>query len=347
MRALTIDAHGGLEQLRFRDDLSPPPLVGDRDVRVRIRAAALNHIDLWTVRGVPGVRLVPPWILGADAMGTVDAVGAAVTRVRPGDTIMVNPGISCRACEYCLSGDNPLCLQFGVLGEHRPGTLTELVVVPEANVRVIPPATDPDSAAAFSLAALTAWRMCVTRARVGPGDQVLIWGIGGGVAQMALGICKARGARVWVTSASAEKLERARAMGADVLLRHGTGVDIGRDVRAQTGKRGVDVVIDTVGTVTWAQSLGALGRRGRLVTCGGTSGHLVETDVRRLFWNQWTLMGSTMGSDAEYDAVVAEFVAGRLTPVVDSVHALKNAADAFRRLESGEHFGKVVVRIHE
>ena len=347
MRALTIDAHGGLEQLRFRDDLSPPALVADTDVRVRIRAAALNHIDLWTVRGVPGVRLVPPWILGADAVGTVDSAGRSVTRVRSGDTVMLNPGMSCRACEYCLSGDNPLCLQFGVLGEHRPGTLTEYVVVPEANLRVIPPGTNPDSAAAFSLAALTAWRMCVTRALVAPGDQVLIWGIGGGVAQMALAICKARGARVWVTSRSEEKLDRARALGADVLLRHGADVDIGREVRAQTGKRGVDVVVDTVGTTTWAQSLGALGRRGRLVTCGGTSGHLVETDVRRLFWNQWTLMGSTMGSDAEYDAVVAEFLAGRLTPVIDSVHSLENAADGFRRLESGEHFGKVVVRISE
>ena len=345
MRALTIDAHGGLEQLRFRDDLPLPALSAETDVRVRIRAAALNHIDLWTVRGVPGVRLVPPWILGADAMGTIEEVGAAVTRVRPGDTVMINPGMSCRACEYCLSGDNPLCLKFGVLGEHRPGTLTEHIVVPEANVRTLPPGVDAASAAAFSLAALTAWRMCVTRARVGPGDQVLIWGIGGGVAQMALAICKARGARTWVTSGSAEKLERARALGADVLLRHGPDVDIGRDVRAQTGKRGVDVVVDTVGTATWSQSLGALGRRGRLVTCGGTSGHLVETDVRRLFWNQWTIMGSTMGSDAEYDAVVAEFVAGRLTPVVDSVHSLERGADAFARLESGKHFGKVVVRI--
>jgi NADPH:quinone reductase-like Zn-dependent oxidoreductase len=130
-----------------------------------------------------------------------------------------------------------------------------------------------------------------------------------------------------------------------VLLRHGPGIDIGREVRAQTGKRGVDVVVDTVGTASWAQSLGALGRRGRLVTCGGTSGPLVETDVRRLFWNQWTLMGSTMGSDAEYEAVVAEFVAGRLTPVIDSVHSLERGADAFARLESGKHFGKVVVRI--
>ncbi|HEY5546157.1 MAG TPA: zinc-binding dehydrogenase [Gemmatimonadaceae bacterium] len=345
MRALTIDAHGGLEQLRFRDDLAEPSLTVENEVRVRLRAAALNHIDLWTLRGVPGVQLVPPWILGADGMGVVDAVGAAVASVRVGDTVMINPGISCRACEYCLSGDNPLCLRFGVLGEHWPGTLTELLVLPEANVRAVPSDTSPESAAAFSMAALTAWRMCVTRARVGPGDEVLIWGIGGGVAQMSLAICRARGARTWVTSGTPEKLERARALGADVLLLHGKDVDIGREIRARTGKRGVDVVVDTVGTATWSQSLGALGKRGRLVTSGGTSGHLVETDVRRLFWNQWTLMGSTMGSDAEYDAVVSEFVAGRLVPVIDSVHSLENGAEAMARQASGAHFGKVVVRI--
>jgi len=345
VRALTIDAHGGLEQLRFREDVAEPSLDSDMAVRVRLRAAALNHIDLWTLHGVPGVRLVPPWTLGADGMGTVDAVGPAVTRVRVGDTVMINPGISCRACEYCLSGDNPLCLKFSMLGEHRPGSLTDLIVVPELNVRVVPADVNPESAAAYSLAALTAWRMCVNKARVGPGDDVLIWGIGGGVAQMALAICKARGARTWVTSGSDEKLERARALGADVLLRHGPGIDIGKEVRAQTGKRGMTVVIDTVGTDSWGQSLGALGKRGRLVTCGGTSGHLVETDVRRMFWNQWTLMGSTMGSDAEYDTVIAEFLAGRLKPVVDSVHSLERGADAFARLASGAHFGKVVVRI--
>jgi NADPH:quinone reductase-like Zn-dependent oxidoreductase len=345
VRALTIDAHGGLEQLRFRNDVAEPMISAPTDVRVRLRAAALNHIDLWTVGGVPGVQIVPPWVLGADGMGVVDAVGSGVTRVTVGDTVMINPGISCRNCEYCLSGDNPLCLKFGVLGEHRPGTLAELVVIPEANVRVVPAATPPESGAAFSLAALTAWRMCVTRARVGPGDDVLIWGIGGGVAQMALSICKARGARTWVTSGSDDKLERARALGADVLLRHGPGIDIGREVRAQTGKRGVTVVVDTVGSATWSQSLGALGRRGRLVTSGGTSGHVVATDVRRLFWNQWTIMGSTMGSDAEYDAVIAEFIAGRLTPVIDSVHTLEGSAEAVARLESGKQFGKVVVRI--
>lgn len=346
MRALTIDAHGGLEQLRFRDDLAKPPIIAGVDVRVRLRAAALNHIDLWTLRGVPGMTLVPPWILGADGMGIVEAAGDEVAGVTPGDTVLINPGVSCRACEYCLSGDNPLCLRFGVLGEHRPGTLTEFVVIPAANVRAVPPSTPIEPAAAFSLAALTAWRMCVTKARVSATDQVLIWGIGGGVAQMALQICKARGARVWVTSRSEEKLERARSLGADVLLHHARGVDVGKEVRARTGKRGVDVVIDTVGTETWGQSLGALGRRGRLVTSGGTTGHLVETDVRRLFWNQWTIMGSTMGSDAEYDAVIDEFVSGRITPVVDSVFPLEQGAEAIARLQSGKQFGKVVVLIN-
>lgn len=345
MRALTIDAHGGLEQLRFRSDVAEPEVSAPTDVRVRLRAAALNRIDLWTVEGVPGARLVPPWILGSDGMGVIDAVGAGVTRVTFGDTVLINPGVSCRNCEYCLSGDNPLCLKFVVLGEHRPGTLAEFIVIPEANVQTVPASTSPESGAAISLAALTAWRMCVTKARVGPDDDVLIWGIGGGVAQMALAICKARGARTWVTSGSDEKLERARALGADVLLRHGPGIDIGKEIRAQTGKRGATVVVDTVGTATWSQSLGALGRRGRLVTSGGTSGHLLETDVRRLFWNQWTIMGSTMGSDAEYDAVVAEFLAGRLNPVIDSVHSLERAADAMARLESGKQFGKVVVKI--
>jgi NADPH:quinone reductase-like Zn-dependent oxidoreductase len=345
VRALTIDAHGGLEQISFRDDLPEPAISSPTDVRVRLRAAGLNHIDLWTVRGTPSSRIVPPWILGADGMGVIDAVGDAVQSVKPGDTVLINPGVSCRACEYCLTGDNPLCLKFSILGEHRPGTLTDFVVVPELNVARIPAGSASEPAAAFTLAALTAWRMCVTRARVVAGDDVLIWGIGGGVAQMALAICRARGARTWVTSSSDEKLERARALGADETLRHGAGIDIGKEIRARTGKRGVTVVVDTVGTDTWSQSLGSLGRRGRLVTCGGTSGHLVETDVRRMFWNQWTLMGSTMGSDAEFAAVADQFVSGRLRPVVDSVHPLEHGAEAMARLASGKHFGKVVVRI--
>jgi NADPH:quinone reductase-like Zn-dependent oxidoreductase len=257
---------------------------------------------------------------------------------------VINPGISCRACEFCSRGEHSLCIRYRLLGEHLPGTFAEEVVVPETNVRRIPDAVDDVTAAGFTLATLTAWRMCVTRAQVRAGDEVLIWGIGGGVALAALQICKARGARVWVTSSDPAKLARAEALGADVCLDHAAG-DVGRMVRERTGKRGVDVVVDSVGERTWAQSLGALARGGRLVTCGGTSGHALGMDVRKLFWNQWSILGSTMGNDAEFEAIVAELAAGRLRPPVDSVHALEDGRAAFERLRSGRQFGKVVLRI--
>ena len=344
MRALTISEHGTIDQLEYREDLPIPELRGATDVRVRIAAAALNHRDLFVFGGLPGVTITPPWVMGADGAGTIDAVGDGVTGLRVGDTVIINPGISDRTCAYCLEGDHPLCVRYGILGEHHPGTLAEYVVVPSANVRTIPADADMMAAAAFPLATLTAWRMVISRARVGPGDEVLIRGIGGGVALAALQIAKLRGARVWVTSGSDEKLARARELGADETINHGKE-DVAKVVRAKTGKRGVDVVIDNVGEATWKQSLGALGKRGRLVTCGGTSGPMVETDVRRLFWNQWTIMGSTMGNDAEFDAMTAEFRAGRLMPVVDSVHELRDGRAAFDRLASGAQFGKIVIRI--
>ena len=218
-------------------------------------------------------------------------------------------------------------------------------MVPDANVEVIPRDVPWDVAAAFPLATLTAWRMVVTRARVQPGDDVLIWGIGGGVALAALQIAKHLGARVWVTSGQRCRSSSGRkALGADHLLNHRAG-DAGKQARLATNKRGMDVVIDSVGEATWTQSLVALGKRGRLVTCGGTSGPMVQTDVRRMFWNQWTLMGSTMGSDAEFAAIADELRAGRLHPPVDSVYPLDAARDAYARLESGAQFGKVVVAL--
>ena len=341
---MTIDAHGELDQLRYRTDVPVPELVSETDVRVRVRAAALNHLDLWVVRGVPGIHITPGWILGSDCSGVVDAVGSAVTSVRVGEHVILNPGVSDRTCEYCRTGDNPLCLKFAILGEHRPGTLADYVVVPAANVMSIRASVSFSTAAAFPLATLTAWRMVVTRAKVTEADQVLIRGIGGGVALAALQVAKSRGARVWVTSGSDAKLDRARALGADELLNHRTQ-DVAKEVRARTGKRGVDVVIDCVGEATWASSLGSLGKRGRLVTCGGTSGPMLQTDVRRLFWNQWTIMGSTMGSDAEFAAIVGELRAGRLSATVDSEFPLDRGREAFARLESGEQFGKVVVTV--
>lgn len=320
-----------------------PEIREPTDVRIRVRAAALNHIDLFALRGLPGQTIVPPWIVGSDACGIVDQVGAAVSSVSAGDYVVVNPGTSDRTCEYCRQGEQPLCLRFRILGEHVPGTVAEYIVVPGTNLRAIPSHIGVPAAAAFSLATLTAWRMVQTKARVRAGERVLIWGIGGGVAIAALQICKLLGAEVWVTSTQDQKLARARELGADHTLR--SGPDVGRAIRQATGKAGVDVVIDNVGQATWQQSLIALGKRGRLVTCGATSGPMVETDIRRLFWNQWSIFGSTMGNDAEFEAIVSELHRDRLLPCVDSVWPLARGRAAFERLESAEQFGKVVISL--
>jgi NADPH:quinone reductase-like Zn-dependent oxidoreductase len=344
VKGLTISAHGDLDQLTVRDDLRLPELRRSTDVRVRIRAAALNHLDLFVVRGLPGVTITPPWVLGADGTGVVDAVGNAVRDVKLGDTVIINPGISDGTCEYCLDGEQPLCIRFGILGEHLPGTIAEYVVVPAENVRAIPASIPADVRAAFTLATLTAWRMVTTRARVRAGEEVLIWGIGGGVAIAALQICKYLGAHVWVTSSSDMKLDRAKSLGADETINHAT-TDVAKLVRDRTKKRGVDVVVDDVGAATWKQSLLALGRRGRLVTCGATSGPIVETDVRRLFWNQWSILGSTMGSNGEFETLVELFRSGKLYPPVDRVYPLEESRAAYERLEEGQQFGKIVIAV--
>lgn len=344
MRALTISAHGGLEQIEYKTGLATPEIASPADVRVSIRAAALNHLDLFVVHGVPGVTITKDWILGADGAGVVDAVGAAVRNVKVGDRVLLNPGVSCGECEYCREGDQPLCVKYKILGEHCAGTLAEHVVVPAVNARVIPSGVSWETAAAFPLATLTAWRMLVSRAQLRAGETVLIWGIGGGVALAALQIAKRIGARVFVTSGSAEKLRRARELGADETFDH-NAQDVAKEIRVLTAKRGVDVVVDNVGQATWQRSLLALGKRGRLVTCGGTSGPLVESDVRRMFWSQLTLMGSTMGNEREFDAIVDALAGGALVPPVDSVFPLADGRAAFARLESGQQFGKVVVTV--
>ncbi len=346
MRALVLGGHGGLEQLSIRDDLPMPSLDGPHAVRVRTSAVALNRLDLFVLAGWPGLTLAPDWVPVADATGAVESIGSGVTRVQVGDTVVLNPGVSCRICAYCMADQQPLCLTYQILGEDRPGTAAEFFVVPEWGLDVVPAAIPVAERAGFGLASLTAYRMVVGKARVGAGEQVLIWGIGGGVALASLQLAKARGATVWVTSSDPAKLARATAMGADHALNHATE-NVPGVIRAATGKRGMDVVIDSVGAATWTRSLQSLGRGGRLVTCGGTSGPMLETDVRRLFMNQWTISGSTMGSEAEWAAVVAEFRGGGLRPPVDSVYPLSAARDAYARLASGGQFGKVVIQVAE
>jgi NADPH:quinone reductase-like Zn-dependent oxidoreductase len=343
LKALTLTATGGPEHLRLQE-VPVPELRDPAEVRVRIHAAALNHLDLFVAEGLPGISYQFPHIVGADGAGVVDACGPQVTRVRPGDRVFINPGVSCGACDWCLAGEQPLCPRFQVLGEHRPGTLAEYVVVPEANLAPVPDGMTWAQAAAFPLATLTAWRMLITRARLRPGERVLIWGIGGGVAQAALRIARLAGAVPFVTSSSDEKLARARALGAEVTLNHGQ-TDVARAVRERTGGRGVAVVVDSVGQATWPSSLKALARGGRLVTCGGTSGPMVTTDVRKLFWYQWTILGSTMGSQEDFQAISRLALEGRLWPELDLVVPLARAAEGFGRLAAGDQFGKVVIEV--
>ncbi|MFN9349910.1 MAG: zinc-binding dehydrogenase [Gemmatimonadota bacterium] len=346
MHGLTLPAPGGPSQLVLRDDLAVPPLANPAHVRVRIVAAALNHLALVVADGLPGIPLGPGWVPGADGAGIVDAVGAEVSHVRPGDRVLLNPGYADADDEYTRAGDQPLSPSYKILGEHVPGTLAEFVTCPASCAHPIPPGVSWEEAAAFPLATLTAWRMVHARARVRRGQHVLIQGIGGGVALAALAMCHDIGAVTWVTSGSDEKLARAARLGATHGLNYRT-TDVARAIRQATAKRGVDVVIDSVGTATWASSLGALGRAGRLVTCGGTSGPMLETDVRKLFWNQWTLMGSTMGSEDEFAAIVRELGAGRLRPVVDRVFPLAEGRAAYEHLASGRQFGKVVIRVSD
>jgi len=346
MRAWVIRGTGGLDQLQPADvpDLAEP--LAARQVRIALRAAALNHLDLFVVRGLPHEYRYPH-ILGADGAGVVEAVGAQVRSVRPGDRVMINPGIPDYSCAYCRVGEHSLCLNYGILGEHLPGTLAQAIVVPEQNVAVIPTLPTPltwAEAAAFSLVTLTAWRMIVTRAQVRRGETVLVWGIGGGVSLAALKIAKLKGARVIVTSSSDAKLREAQKLGADVTLNH-TTQKISQEVRALTDKRGADVVIDHVGEATWDESLRSLERGGRFVSCGGTTGPKVAFDIRRLFWYQWSLMGSTMGNDAEYREIVRVLGAGELRPTIDRVFSFAEARAAFERLERGEQFGKIAIAI--
>lgn len=343
MRALALDAIGGLEHLAVRD--VPAPLIQrPDDIRLRVRTAGFNHLDLWVARGLPGLELALPHIVGSDAAGVVDAVGSAVRDFAVGDRVMVNPGLSCGDCAACLDGDEPLCRSFRLLGEHTPGTAAEYVVVPAGNLARVPEGMPWDQAAAFSLVTLTAWRMLRTRARLEPGETVLIWGIGGGVAQALLRIAKLTGGFTIVTSGAPAKLDAARQLGADAVVNHSTE-DVVARVRELTGGRGADVVADSVGQATWDRSLRSLRKGGRLVSCGATSGPSVSLDIRRLFWNEWSLLGSTMGSRREYREIVRLAGRGQLWPVVDRVLPLGSAVEALRRLSAAEQFGKLVIEV--
>ncbi len=342
MKAVFLREHGGLGNVLYGD--VPAPVAGPGQVRVRVRAGALNHLDIFARNGIPGIALAFPHVMGSDGAGTVESAGPGVTRVKEGDDVVLNPGISCGACEFCLRGEHSLCVSFHLIGEHVAGTFAEFVVVPAVNAWPKPRGLSWEEAAAFPLTFLTAWRMLVTKARVKPGESLLVIGIGGGVAVAALQIAKMLGLVVVVTSGDAGKLARARELGADFCIDH-SAADFSREVRRLTDKRGVDVVLDSVGKATWKRSIASLARGGRLLTCGATTGANPEEDVARIFWNQLTVYGSTMGTHGEFAEMLRMFDSGRLRPVVDTVLPLSEGREAQRRLEEKKQFGKIVLAV--
>jgi len=343
MKALTLTGTGGLDRLEVHE-LPAPAIGAPDDVLVRIRCAALNRIDLWMTGGLPNAKPSFPHVVGSDGAGEVEAVGVAAGSWRPGDRVLINPGRSCGRCAACREGEESLCATYAILGEHVPGTAAELVVVPAANLGRVPDGMSWAEAAGFTLATLTAWRMLTTRAKLQAGETVLIWGVGGGIGMASLQIAAMLGARPIVTSGSEAKLAAAVRLGAAIGLNHGTA-DVVAEVRRQTGGRGADVVVDCVGEATWSNSLRALRRGGRVVVCGATTGPAASFDLRRLFWHQWSILGSTMGNRREFAEIVALAQEGKLWPVVDSVVPLAEGAEAYRRMQRGEQTGKLVIEV--
>jgi len=340
MQAIVIRSHGGPEVLELVD--KPVPAIRADEVLVRTRAAGLNHLDVWVRKGVPGHKFPLPITPGCDGAGTVETVGALVTHVKPGDRVAFAPGIGCGVCAACAKGDDHLCRSYGILGETRDGTCAEFVAVPGRNLLVLPPGASFEAAAAFPLTYLTAWHMLVERCRVQAGDDVLVHAAGSGVSVAAIQILKLHGCRIFATASTPEKLARARALGADVVV-DSAREDVPAKVREATGKAGLDVVVDHVGEATFGSSLRMLKKGGRVVTCGATSGPKLETDLRLVFFKSLSILGSTMGSLGELHRLWTLFGRGLLTPVVDSVLPLARLAEAHARLESRAAFGKVIV----
>ena len=343
MKAVVMRQTGGPEVLQY-EDAFPDPVAVPGEALVRVRACSLNHLDLWTRKGQAGRPVPLPHILGNDIVGEIAALPAPAEGLAVGQRVMVAPGTSCGRCDMCLSGDDNACRTYRILGYQLHGGYAELVRVPLANLIHLPDAIPFEEAAAFPLVFLTAWHMLVALARVKPGEDVLVWAAGSGVGMAAVQVARLLGARVIATAGREDKLEMARRLGAAEVVGH-HGQDVVAEVRRLTAKKGVEVVVEHVGEATWERSIHALANRGRLVTCGATTGPRGVTDLRHLFARQLSLFGSYMGSKAELHAAARHYFAGRLRPVVHEVLPLAEAARAHQMMESSSHFGKLVLRV--
>jgi len=342
IKAMRIHRHGGPEVLQV-DEIDPPH-AGAGEVTVEVKACALNRLDIWTRTGMPTVSIEMPRILGSDVSGIVVETGEGVTDVPLGEEVLLQPGLSCGRCLRCLQGRDNECRQYKVLGSRVDGGYTERLSVPVENLLPKPKRLSFEEAASVPLVFLTAWHMLVERARLRPGEDVLVLAAGSGVGIAAIQIAKLWGARVIATASTDAKLARAQELGADDLVNY-REQDFAREVQRLTDKKGVDVVIEHVGQDTFPKSLRSLARGGRLVTCGATSGPDIEVDLRYVFARHLALLGSYMGGKHELAELLPFFDTGRLKPVVDRVFPLEEAADAHRRMENREQFGKIVLRI--
>ena len=342
MKAVVMEARGGPEVLKVAEVPTPEP--GPKEVRIRVKAAALNHLDIWVRKGVASPKLPLPHILGADASGVVDAVGPGVTGFAPGDEVVVNPGLSCGHCERCLAGEDNLCPKYEILGEHRFGAYAEYLVVPEANLLKKPPNLSFEAAAAIPLTFLTAWQMVVDKLQVRPGEDVLVMAAGSGVSVAAIQIAKLFGARIIATAGSEEKLRKAKELGADETVKY-THPDWPKEVRRLTGGKGADKVVDHTGALYFEGVIRATANGGRIAIAGASSGYEGTLPFAHVFFRQLSILGSTMGSKSRLFPILRFVEQGRLKPVVGQVLPLEEAAEGHRLLEERRVFGKVVLRV--
>lgn len=340
MRCVVVREHGGFDKLLLEE--RPVPTPGPGQVRVRVRAIGLNHLDTWVRRGVPGHTFPLPLVLGSDAAGIVDALGPGAAGCKEGDAVVVLPGVACGVCEMCQTGVDQLCRHYEILGEGRDGTSAEFVCVPAANVAPMPRALSPEQAASIGLVFMTAWNMLVRRAELRAGETVLVHAGLSGVGSAAVQIANLLGAQVIATAGGAEKCEKVRALGAHHVIDY-KAKDFAAEVRALTGKAGVQVVFEHVGAATFEGSLRCLARGGRLVTCGATTGGNVRLSLHAVFFKSLSILGSTMGSKGDLRAILRLFGQGRLQPVFDRALPMAQVGEAHRLLEAREALGKLVL----
>lgn len=341
MKLARIHRHGGPEALVYED--APEPQLKSTEVLIRVRASALNHLDLFVRNGMPGVTVPMPRVLGSDIAGDVVAVGDLCQRVQPGSRVLLAPGLSCRQCEHCLSGNDNLCRRYAVFGYGIDGGNAELIAAPEYSAIQIPDDLAFEEAAAAPLVTLTAWHMLLTRARLQPGENVLVLAASSGVGSCAIQLAKLFQCRVIATAGGEEKMARARALGADHVIDH-YREDISAEVKKFTARRGVDVVVEHVGAATWRKSLESLAPAGRLVTCGATTGFDAAVDLRYLFSKQYSILGSFMGSMGELHQALKFVFRRQIRPIVDRVYPLAEIRAAHLRLERQEQFGKIILQ---